>query len=175
MTRFFDNDPRINNVFSRDYDDEPTFSRTELEIGDELSGIGENLHIGDLSDPEQGIFLNGLQGNLRLTDISENKDATFTVVIPDYVQSGTYSLEIITIDEAGPHSAVYPKELHIKGFAETYGMPESSYWYDRGVKAGRTEIAAKLVSWLEDNGYKKPDVRFIKQEPQQKVVVIRKK
>ena len=172
----FDNTPQITNVFSRDYNDEPNYSRTVLEVGDELTGIGENLHISDLTDPCSGIFLNGMMGSLRLSEISENKDSSFTVVIPNWVQSGDYTLEVITVDDDyGPHSAVYPKTLHIKGFAETYGMPESSYWYDRGVKAGRVDMATKLVSWMEDNGFKKPEVRFIKQEPQKKVVVVTRK
>ena len=168
--------PQITNVFSRDYNDEPNYSRTVLEIGDEFSVVGKMLHISDLSDLQSGIFLHGRMGSLRLTEIVENRDEACTVIIPNYVQSDDYTLEIVTVDdEYGPHSSVYSKKLHIKGFSEAYGMPESSYWYDRGVKAGRVDMATKLVSWMELNGFKKPAVRFIKQEPQKKVVVVTRK
>lgn len=152
-------EPKITNLFSEDYNDDVNFSRTELEIQDEFSVLGSNLHIGDLSDPEQGIFLTGAQGTLRIQDVSENKNDKFTAVIPDYAQSGAYTLELIKKDEDGcPLSAIYSKKIHIKGYVETYGMSKEDYWYNQGIKAGKTEFGKKLVEWLEENGYKKTEI-----------------
>ena len=152
-------EPKISNLFSEDYDDNADFSRTELEVEDEFSVCGSHLHINDVSDPEQGIFLTGAQGTLRIQDVSENKNDKFTAVIPDYVQSGDYTLELIKKDEDGcPLSAIYSKKIHIKGYVETYGMSKEDYWYNQGIKAGKTEFGKKLVEWLEENGYKKTEI-----------------
>ena len=153
------NEPKITNLFSEDYNDDVNFSRTELEIQDEFSVLGSNLHIGDLSDPEQGIFLTGAQGTLRIYDISENKNNKLTAVIPDYVQSGDYSLELIKKDEDGyPLSSIYSKKIHIKDYVETYGVSKEDYWYNQGIKAGKTELGKYLVKWLEENGYTKSEI-----------------
>ena len=60
------NELKISNLFSEDYDDNADFSRTELEVEDEFTVCGSNFHINDVSDPEQGIFLTGAQGTLRM-------------------------------------------------------------------------------------------------------------
>ena len=170
----FDNKAIITNVYSRDYNDASDYSRKDFEVCDEISVAGSNLHVPDLSDPEQGLFLNGAQGSIKCVDVSENKEKSFIAEIPEYLQTGDYMLEFVVKDEDGcPRSTVYSK-IHIKGFTESYGISKTDLWYNRGLKAGRTELADKLVAWLEENDYRKPEFRLIKQKSQKKVVVVRK-
>ncbi len=169
-------DPVISRFYSEAYGDTPEVSRDVVEIHEEVAIEGENLDF-DNTDPECGVFMTGAMGSIKLTELVEHRENKIVAIIPDFIRTGDYFLEIRRKNEEGCNfDFTYGKKIQVKGYVDTYHITKEDNWYSHGVKAGRTELAAKLVSWLEENGYyKKPDIRFIKQEPQQKVVVIRKK
>ena len=174
MSFTFSEEPCIKGFYSEDYGDTPEVNRSVVEVGDEVILVGNHLAF-DNTDEEQGVFLLCPQGSLKLTEVSENRPNKIIAIIPDYVRTCTCSIEICTKNEEGCLLyATYDKQIHVKGYVDTYHMTKEDYWYNRGLKKGRAELADKLVAWFEEEVYKKPEVRLIKQESQKKVVVFKK-
>ena len=173
MSFVYSEEPSITGFYSEDYGDTPEVRRSVVEVDEEISIVGEHLNF-DNTDDEQGVFLLCSQGSLKLTEVVENRANKIVAVIPDYVRTCDCTIEICRKDDEGcPHYATYGSQIHVKGYADTYHISKEDYWFNRGVKVGRAELVDKLVSWFEENGYKKTDFSLIK-KPQKKIVVVKK-
>lgn len=169
--------PVIKNIYSNDYDDSPDISRNVLEIEDEFTISGHHLDIKNTADPDQGWFLKGFDGIYKIISFSENRSEIFTGIIPEKLDTGEYVLLKTWKDEDGvSHEFYYDKLLFIKGWQDSHdGISRDDYWFSCGKKAGFEELCHTLDEFLIERGFKKPEVRIIKNsEPQKKVVVVKK-
>lgn len=155
--------------------DTPEVTRNVVEILDEISIEGENLDF-DNTDPECGVYISGAMGSIKLTELVEHRDNKIVAVIPDFMKTGDYYLEVRRKNEEGCNfDCTYERKIYVKSYVDVFHSTQEDRWYNFGIQAGKKEVVNELLEWMEQRGLKQPDVKVIRQEPQKKTVVVHRK
>ena len=109
--------------------------RTEFEVEDCITIKGSGLHF-DMTDPQQGVFFGGKQGQLRCTEVYENNCGSVTVEIPEYLHCGDYTVEVRRKLDRRFEVQSFSEPVKVKGYMELYGLCIEDYWEKVGYKNG---------------------------------------